>query len=282
MLIRELIARHVGHQGALYERGIRLDQTQVPPGLLVHHEGEDSVAPAAGDLLLVIAPVGPGMREHIDTDLPIGATEVLLLRVEAAELPVGRLLAALAVAGLQVVEAAVVSGTPAATVAVVATRTDELVAPVPYLAHELEPGDSTSPAVLRRVFGEHALEGLVQRARERALQAQLAEIKARVRDVNTELEQLLADRQNQDAIVAGHEVMLRDLETARTEVITERKATQSLARELDTARKEAETERKLMQSLRSSRSFKVAARLARVSGVGRRIIGRPGHGSLGG
>jgi hypothetical protein len=225
----------------------------------------------AGDLLLVSAPVGPGLREHLDTNLPVGVTVLLLLEVEVTELPVGRVLAALAAAGLQVVEAAVVSGTPAATVAVVATRTGELVAPAPYLAHELEPGDTTSPAVLRRLLGEHALEGLVQRARERALMAQIAELEAGLPGVRAELEQLRADQQDYEATV-------HDLDIAHKEAEAERKRMLSVARDLATARKEAAIARSRMQALRSSRSFKVASRIAGVSGVARRIVGRPGHG----
>lgn len=274
MLIRELIVRHVGTGGALHERGILVDQTQLPPGLRVHHDGDEAVPPVAGDLLLVAAPVGTGLREHVDTDLPVGATVVLLLQVEVAELPVGRVLAALAVAGLQVVETAVVSGVRAATVAVVATRTDELVAPQPYLAHDLEPGDHESPAVLRRVLGEHALEGLVQRARERALLAQVAEIGVRLGQVTTEREQLRAYRQ-------GLEAKVRDLDVARQDADAERKAMMSLVEDLrkeaDVARKEADAERKRMKSLRGSTSFKVASRLAGMSGTARRIIRRSGH-----
>src|SRR5450830_1628860 len=121
MLIKELVARYVGPQGALHERGIRLDEAQVPPGVRVHHDkGErhdtvdavstadaadadtdKAVAPVAGDLVIVNVPVGPGLPEYVDIDLPVGATMVLLLEVEVTELPVDRLLAALAVAKLQ-------------------------------------------------------------------------------------------------------------------------------------------------------------------------------------
>lgn len=276
MLIRELIVRHVGTDGALHERGILVDQTQLPPGLRVHHDGDEPVAPVAGDLVLARTPAGTGLRDHVDPDLPVGATVVLLLGVEVAELPVGRVLAALAVAGLQVVEAAVVSGAPAAMVAVVATRTDELVAPQPYLAHHLEPGNHESPAALRRVLGEHTLEGLVQRARERALLAQVAEIRPRLAEVTAEREQFRADR-------LVYEAAARDLETARYEADAERKRmlllVQDLRKEAETAHQEADAERKRMRALRGSTSFKVASRLARVSGAARRIIRRPRGGA---
>ena len=248
MLISELIVRHVGPHGALHARGIRLNQTQVPPGIITHLDGNDAVAPVAGDLLLISAPVGPGLREHVDTDLPVGATMVLLLEAEVTELPVGRVLAALTAAKLQVLEAAAVSGTSTATVAVVATRTDELIAPQPYLALNLEPGDHGSPAHLRRVLGEHTLEGLVQRARERALEARLGE-------VAVELEELRAYRQHHEAIVLEYEAMVDELELARKELATERKRSMTIL---------------------SSTSFKLASRLARGSSVVRRVIRRPG------
>jgi len=248
MLISELIVRHVGPQNAVHERGIRLNQTQVPRGVRTHDDGDVAVAPVAGDLLLVSAPVGSGLREHVDTDLPVGTTVALLLEVEVTELPVGRVLAALAVAKLQVVDVAVVTGTAAAMVAVVATRTDDLVVPQPYLAHQLEPGNHDSPAALRRVLGEHALEGLVQRARERVLREALGQAEARLQEVTTELGQLRADRWD-------HQV--------------------ALVRDLDTASQQ-------MRSLRSSKSFRVATRLARVSRSARRIIRRSGGGKAGG
>ena len=301
MLFKELIVRHLGPQGALHERGIRLDETQLPPGVTVQHHGHDGddahdghdahgpVAgddahdahdgddahdrdyphrPIAGDLLLVSVPPGPGLPDHIDTDLPVGATVVLLFEVEVTELPVGRLLAALTVAKLQVVEATVVSGTPTATVAVVATRTDELVVPAPSLAHDLEPGDHTGPLVLQRLLGEHALEGLVQPARDRALLVQVGELQARVAEVTTELEQTRLDRRKHEA------TLVRDRDAARKEADVARKEAQA-------ARKEAQAERNRMQSLRSSTSFKVASRLARASGVARRIIPRSGPGKSG-
>jgi len=274
MLIRELIIRHVGTDGALHERGIRLDQVQVPPGLRVHHDGDEAVPPVAGDLLLVAAPVGTGLREHVDTDLPVGTAVVLLFEVEVAELPVGRVLAALAVAKLQVVEAAVVSGTSAATVAVVATRTDELVAPAAYLAHDLEPGDHESPAVLRRVLGEHTLEGLVQRTRERALLAQVAEIGVRLAEVTAQREQLRLDRRGLEAKVRDHDVARRDADAERKAMMS---LVEDLRKEADGARKEADAERKRMKSLRGSTSFKVASRLAGMPGTARRIIRRAGH-----
>lgn len=278
MLIKELVARYVGPQGALHERGSRLDEAQVPPGVRVHHDKSErhetadavstvdaadantdtAVAPVAGDLVVVNVPVGPGLPEYVDTDLPVGATMVLLFEVEVTELPVDRLLAALAVAKLQVVEAAVLSGTPTATVAVVATRTDELIAPSPALAHNLEPGSHEGSAALRRLLGEHTLEGLVQPARERALRAQVGAAEARLAEVTAELEAFRVDRQAHEA------VLVRDLAKAR--------------KEADAERKEADAERKRMQTLRSSKAFKVASRLAQASGVARKVIRRPGSG----
>lgn len=258
MLIKELIARYVGPQGALHERDIRLDETQVPPGVRVHHDGDKAVAPVAGDLVVVRVPVGPGLPEYVDTDLPVGASTALLFEVEVTELPVDRLLAALAVAKLQVVEAAVLSGTPTSTVAVVATRTDEIIAAAPALAHNLEPGDHEGSAALRRLLGEHTLEGLVQPARERALRAQVGAAEARLAEVTAELEAFRVDRQAHEA------VLVRDLAKAR--------------KEADAERKEADAERKRMQALRSSKAFKVASRLAQASGVARRVIRRPGPG----
>ena len=249
MLIRELIVRHVGPQGVLHERGVRLKKAQLPPAILVHHDGDDALAPVAGDLVLVSAPGGAGLPERVDTELPLGATLALLFEVELTELPVDRVLAALAVANLQVVEAAVLSGTSTTTVAVVATRTKELIVPAPSLAHDLEPGDHSSPAVLRRLLGEHALEGLVQRARERVLEAQAVALDVRLTEVTAELKKLQADSKAREA---------------------------TLTRDLATARKEADAERKHMASLRSSTSFKVASRLARASGLARRIIPKPG------
>jgi len=262
MLINELIARHIGPQGALYERDLRVDYTQLPPGTTVHHEeaqgdgATDAVAPVASDLVLVNAPVGLGLPEHVDTDLPVGASLMLLFEVELTELPVDRVLAALDVAKLQVVEAVVVSGVPAATVAVVATRTDELVVPQPSLAQTLEPGDHTGPALLRRLLGEHVLEGLVQRARENALELKVEAVEARVVEVTAELEKFRADR------VVREAALVRDVDNARKQTAT--------------ALKEAEAERKLMESLRSSTSFRVASRMARMSGVARRLIPRFG------
>lgn len=264
MLVKELIVRHIGPHGALHLRGIRLSQTQVPPGVRVHEhgddadDGDDAAGPVAGDLLLVRAPAGAGLREHVDTDLPVGASLALLLEVEVAELPVGRVLAALAFAKLQVLEAAVLSGTASAMVAVVATRSDELVAPAPYLAHDLEPGNLEGPAVLRRVLGEHALEGLVQRARERSLLAQVGDVEARLKEVASELELLHADRREHEA------TLVRDLAT--------------VGKELATARRDLDTERAKSRSLRSSTSFKVASRLARVARFPRRIVRRLGSG----
>ena len=271
MLIKELVARYVGPQGALHERGIRLDEAEVPPGVRVHHDAGDrvdtvdavstadaadadtdtAVARVTGDLVIVNVPVGPGLPEYVDTDLPVGATMALLFEVEVTKLPVDRLLAALAVAKLQVVEAAVLSGTSTATVAVVATRTDELIAPAPDLAHNLEPGDHEGPAALRRLLGEHALEGLVQPARERALRTQVGAAEARLAEVTAELEAFRIDQEAHEA------VMLKDLAKAR---------------------KEADAERKRMQTLRSSKAFKVASRLTQASGVARKVIRRPGSG----
>lgn len=241
MLIKELIARYVGPQGALHERGDAGDR-------------DDAVTPVAGDVVIVNVPVGPGLAEYVDTDLPVGATLALLFEVEVTELPVDRLLAALAVAKLQVVEAAVLSGTPTATVGVVATRTDELIAPSPDLAHALEPGDQNheGSSALRRLLGEHALEGLVQPARERALRTQVGAAEARLAEVTAELEAFRVDRQAHEA------VLLKDLAKAR---------------------KEADAERKRMQTLRSSKAFKVASRLTQASGVARKVIRRPGSGN---
>ncbi len=249
MLINELVSRYVGPQGALHERGIRLDDAQVPPGVRVHHDGDKAVALVAGDLVIVNVPMGPGLPGYVDTDLPVGATMALLFEVGVTELPVDRLLAALAVAKLQVVEAAVLSGTPTATVAVVATRTDELIAPSPDLAHALEPGNHEGSAALRRLLGEHALEGLVQPARERALRTQVGAAEARLAEVTAELEAFRIDQQAHEA------VLLKDLAKAR---------------------KEADAERKRMQTLRSSKTFKVASRLTQASGVARKVIRRPG------
>lgn len=299
MLIKELIAHHIGPNGALHERGIRLDEGQVPPGVRVHHDGVDvgpeatgaagvavdddlrpqfeaagdvvgpdagdaqhgagavrpdggaAVATVSGDLVIVRAPVGPGLKERVDTDLSLGVHVVLLFEVEATELPVDRILAALAAAKLQVVAASVVSGTPTPTVAVVATRTDELVVPEPPLAQNLEPGDHVGSAVLQRLVGEHVLQGLVRPARDRALQAQVAELEARVAKDTAELDKLGVDARAREA---------------------------ALVRERDTARKDADAERKHLQKLRASRSFKVASRLTQVSGVARKVIRRPGSG----
>lgn len=254
MLIRELIPRHLSPKGVLYLRGIRLDETQVPPGVRAHYDGDegvDTVALVAGDLVIVSVPVGLGLPEYIDTDLPVGVTLVLLLEVEVIELPVDRLLATLGVSKLQVVEATVLSGTRTATVAVVATRTDDLVAPMRRLAHDLEPGYQDGSVGLRRLLGEHALDGLVQPARQRALGAQVGELKARLVEVDTELGKLRAEGQEREA---------------------------GLARDLDEARREADAASRRMKSMRSSRAFRVASGLTRASGVVRRIIHRPGSG----
>ena len=267
MLIRELIARHIGPEGALHTIGIQIHEAEVPPGVTTHHDGGHSFEPAAGDLLLVSAPVCLGLEEHIDTDLPVGVKVVLLFEVEVADLPVERVLATLAVARLQVVEATVVSDPPTAevasdpptaTVGVVAMRSDEPVVPQPSLAQRMEPGDHTGPAVLQRLLGEITLKGLVQPARERALRVQVGELEARIGEVTTKLEQIRVDRRNKETAL----VLSRD--TAR--------------KEANAARKEADAERKRMQSLRSSTSFKLASRLARASGAARRVIRRQGPG----
>jgi len=251
MLIKELIARHVGPGGALHERGIRLDRTQMPSKILVHHDGEGAVATVSGDLHLVMAQVGTGLGQYVDPDLPLGATLLLLFEVEVTELPVDRILVALTEAKLQVVEATVVSGLPTATVAVVATRTDEMIVPDPSLAQSLEPGDHEGLAVLRRLLGERVLVGLVQPARERELVVRVGELEARLAKVTAEHKKLQTDSAAREGV---------------------------LVRERDTARKEADAERKHLAKLRSSRSFKVASQLNQVSGVARRIIRRPGSG----
>lgn len=258
MLTRELIVRHVGPQGSVHARGVQVDWTQLPARVPAPQDGKGNGAPAAGDLLLVSAPAGVGLREHLDLDLPIGVTVILLLEVELADLPVGRVLAALAVARLQVVEACVVSDTSVATVAVVATCTDEVVVPAPYLSHDLEPRSTQGPAVLRRLLGEHALEGLVQRARERAILAQVGDVEARFEAVSAEL------KQHQD-VQAEYGVLLE-----------EHKA---MTLELALAQAQRDAERKRMRALRSSRTYKVASRLARVSGLGRRLVRRTGKGT---
>ena len=257
MLIRELIVRHVGPQGAVHARGVQVDWSQVPAGLQAHQDDNSDGGPVAGDLLVVSAPTGLGLREHLGIDLPVGATVMLLLEVELAELPVGRVLAALAMAKLQVVEACILSDTPAPTVAVVATRSDDVVVPAPYLAHDLEPGSSQGPAVIRRLLGEHALEGLAQRARERALLAQAGDVEARFEAVSAELKQHRDVRAEYDILVEEHKVMTSDLALARAE---------------------RDAERKRMGVIRSSRTFRVASRLARVSGLARGIVGRSGGG----
>ncbi len=257
MLIRELIVRHVGPQGSVHARGVQVDWTQLPARVPAHQDGNGSGAPVDGDLLIISAPVGAGLREHLDLDLAVGVTVMLLLEVELAELPVGRVLAATAVAKLQVVEACAVSDTSVATVAVVATRTDEVVAPAPYLAHDLEPGSTQGPAVLRRLLGEHALEGLVQRARERAILAQAGDVEARFESVSAELRQQQDVQAEYGVLIGEHKAMTLDLALARAE---------------------RDAERKRMRALRSSNTYKVASRLARVSGVARRLVRRSGNG----
>jgi hypothetical protein len=251
MLIRELIVRHVRPEGAVHVRGIQLNWAQVPAGVRAFDEGADDVAPVQGDLMVVRAPVGPGLREHLAGDLPLGTAVALLLDVEVTELP----LAALTSAKLQVLEAVVVTGTPGAMVAVVAVRTDELITPAPYLAHELEPeGAAGGQAVLRRLLGEHTLEGLVHRARERALLAQLGAAETKLKEGTAELEQRLAERKQQEA------VMVRDLKSMRGD--------------LDAARREVDKARQQTVALRSSTSFKVASSLARAWRTPRRVLRR--------
>jgi hypothetical protein len=255
MLIRELIVRHVRPEGAVHVRGIQLNWAQVPAGVRTHDEGADDVAPVQGDLVVVRAPVGPGLREHLAGELPVGVAVALLLEVEVTELPVGRVLAALTYAQLQVLEAVVVTGTPGAMVAVVAVRTDELITPAPYLAHELEPeGAAGGQAVLRRLLGEHTLEGLVHRARERALLAQLGAAETKLKEGTAELEQRLAEQKQREA------VMVRDLKGVRGD--------------LDAARREVDKARQQTAALRSSTSFKMASSLARAWRTPRRVLRR--------
>jgi hypothetical protein len=255
MLIRELIVRHLHSDGAVHVRGTQLNWAQVPAGVRVYQEGADDGAPVQGDLVVVRAPVGPGLREHLSGDLPLGTALALLLDVEVTELPVGRVLAALTFSGLQVVEAVVVTGAPEAMVAVVAIRTDELIAPAPYLAHELEPdGTAGGQAVLQRLLGEHTLEGLVHRARERALLAELGGAAAKLKEGTGELERRLSDITEQEAAQA------RDLKNVRGD--------------LDAARREADSVRQKMLALRSSTSFKMASSLARAWRLPRRVLRR--------
>lgn len=262
MLIRELIVRHVGPQGAVHMRGIQLNWAQVPTGVRAYDDGASDVAPVEGDLVVVRAPVGPGLREHLEVDLPVGVALALLLDVEVTELPVGRVLAALTIAKLQVVEAAVMTGTPGPMVAVVGMRTDELITPAPYLASELEPGGSApGQAVLVRLLGEHMLEGLVHRARERALLAQLGEASLKLREGTAELDQRLAERGEHEA------VLVRDLKGARGDLEAARK-------DLKAARSEVDASRQQSQAIRSSTSFKMASRLARTWRLPRQVLRR--------
>jgi hypothetical protein len=256
MLIRELIVRHVRPEGAVHVRGIQLNWAQVPAGVRAFDEGADDVAPVQGDLVVVRAPVGPGLREHLAGELTVGVAVALLLEVEVTEIPVGRVLAALTHAQLQVMEAVVVTGTPGAMVAVVAIRTDELITPAPYLAHELEPEGAAAggQAVLRRLLGEHTLEGLVHRARERALLAQLGAAATKLKEGTAELEQRLAEQKQQEA------VLVRDLKSVRGD--------------LDAARREVDKARQQMVALRSSTSFKMASSLARAWRTPRRVLRR--------
>lgn len=263
MLISELIVRHIRPEGALHELGMRLTPIQAPAGVRSFHHDEDheddeddvdAAAPVAGDVLVVSAPLGLGLRERLDVDLPVGATVILLFEVEIPELPVGRVLAALDVAQLQVVEATAVSDTMTATVAVVAVRTDDLVIPQPYLAHDLEPVSGQDQAVLRRLLGEHALEGLVQRGRERLLMAQVGQGEARLREATTELEERRAVER--EALVDESKALIRDLASARAE---------------------RDAERKRLQAVTTSTTYKLVSRVARIKGLGRRIVRRPGH-----
>jgi hypothetical protein len=177
MLTRELIQAYVGPGGTVHLKGLELATTEVPTGSRVQEYVTGS-SPVSGDLVIVRAPDAPGMREHLPDQLPLGSHLALLLDVEASALPVGRLLSALSGIGVQVVAAAALSSFRTPVTAVVGMRSDELVPPTPLLAHSLDPGKAADDDLVARLLGEHVLENLVFRARERALIGELASLRA--------------------------------------------------------------------------------------------------------
>ena len=252
MLIRELILHHVG-TGAVHQRGYTLPPTQTP-GLRLH-PAEETVAPEAGDLLLVKAPGDGQLSGVVEDDLPEGTTVVLLVATEPAELPVGRVVNALVGAGLQLVEAVVASGLREPTVAVVARRSAATVLPLPTAARELEPAPDgpagAEQGVLARVLAESVLENLTARARERALLTELG---------GAEDRQRTAERQQQ---------ALEDLKALPDELSTVKAEQTALKVERDALKKR-------LGQVESSTTYRLASKLARVSGTVRRRPARRG------
>ena len=167
----------------------------------------------AGDLVIVRAPDAPGLRDLLPDQLPIGSHLALLLDLEASRLPVGRLLSALSGIGVQVVAAAPLSSFRTPVTAVVGMRSDELVPPAPLLAHSLDARKTADDDLVARLLGEHVLEGLVFRARERALVAELASVRA---DQSPEG---LAEKAAKEAASAEAAQRALDRQTARIQQI---------------------------------------------------------------
>ena len=253
MLIRELILHHVG-EGAVHQRGYTLPPTQTP-GLRLH-PAEEQVDPAAGDLVLVKAPAEGQWAGVIPDDLPEDTTVLLLVPTQPAELPVGRVVNALLSAGLQLVEAVVASGLREPTVAVVARRSSATVIPLPAAARELDPvpdsAVSQGDGVLARLLAESVLENLTARARERTLLTQLGGAEDRQRAAERERQGLEGLRGLPDEVSA-------------------------LKAEQVALKKERDALKKRLGQVESSTTYRLASRMARVSGTVRRRRGRAGR-----
>jgi hypothetical protein len=205
--------------------------------------------------LLVRAPGDGQLAGVIDGDLPEGATVVLLVPTEPAELPTGRVVNALIGSGLKLIEAVVASGMREPTVAVVARRSDEVILPLPYAARELEPQPASSgeqsTEVLTRILAESVLENLTQRARERQLLAELGGAQDRQRT---------AEHRQQE--LEGLKALPDSLSTVESE--------------RDALKAERDAVKKRLGQVESSTTYRLASRLARVSGKARRLAGRAG------
>ncbi|NYG07651.1 hypothetical protein BJ986_002138 [Phycicoccus badiiscoriae] len=251
MLIRELILHHLGN-GAVHQRGYTLPPSQTP-GLRLH-PAEEQVDPEPGDLLLLRAPGDGELSGLIDDDLPEGTTVVLLVPTDPAELPVGRVVNALIGAGLQLVEAVVASGQREPTVAVVARRSAATVLPLPTAARALEPAvvgpDGPEKDVLARLLAESVLENLTSRARERVLLAELGGAEDGRRN---------AEREQQ---------ALEQLRALPDELSTVKAEQAALKVERDALKKR-------LGQVESSTTYRLASKLAGVSGAVRRLPGRP-------
>lgn len=246
-------------RGFLSSGGAALDRTgrQWPGDLVVVTDEEDHSV-----VVRVVEVSGPVDAEAVHAELRPGTAPasgavptVVLLPVVATQLPVAAVVDAVVSAGTQVVASLALEDPDTPTALIV--RAVGADGPVlhPYLKWQDEPVPVSTDAVLRLV-SEHVVEGYVWRAVE--TQARDAErLRAAAEQARSEaVDQLAAVRTERDETVAA---ALDDAEAARL-----------ASSEVEVRR--AALERRV-QRITSSRSYRLARRLAAVRHGAARLVG---------